>query len=484
MRCPPHARADVGPVACPPIAASGRWSGLLVRAWLLAMAASGCVAGQADDAAPRPDVVFLLADDLGWGDVGFHGGVAATPHLDQLARDGLELGCHLVAPVCSPTRVSLLTGRWWSRFGVVDPQNERALPWETRTLPRALAEAGYATALVGKWHLGSRPGELPNRFGFDTSYGSLAGGVTSFTHRYKNGPFTHTWHRDGGLITEQGHVTDLIAAEAVRRIEALAVPAADRRPYFLYVPFTAVHLPVQEPADWLARVPAGIDGAVARHYAACIMHLDDAVGRILAALDKAGTRGRTLVVFTSDNGASSVANTGQDYPPDGSPPGPIPGCNRPFRGGKETLYEGGVRVPTVVSWPGHVRPGRVDAPVQIADWMPTLCRFAGHAADGDPSADGIDIGGLLTSHEPPPERLLYAVGPGWQSRAVRRGDWKLIVTAAAEGRPERCELFDLGADPAEAHDRAADEPAVVNRLRAAMTAAAARDNESRVVAER
>ena len=210
-------------------------------------------------AAPAPDVIFIIADDLGWGDVGFHGGSAPTPHLDRLARDGLELGCHLVAPVCSPTRAALLTGRCWSRFGVVDPQNERALPWDTLTLPRALDAAGYDTALVGKWHLGSLPEERPNRFGFDTSYGSIAGGVTWFTHRSKNGPFTHTGHRDG-----------------------------------------------------------------------------------------------TLVVFTSDNDGTTVANTGQDYPPDGSPPGVIPGKNPPFRGAKQTLYDGGVRVPAVVSWPGHV----------------------------------------------------------------------------------------------------------------------------------
>ena len=308
--------------------------------------------------------------------------------------------------------------------------------------------------------------------------------MTSFAHRYKNGPFTHTWHRDGRLIEEPGHVTDLIAAETVRRIEALATPATDRDPYFLYVPFTAVHLPVQEPAEWLARVPAGIEGDVARHYAACIMHLDDAVGRIVAAVEKAGTRGRTLVVFTSDNGASTVANTGQDYPPDGSPPGIIPGNNRPFRGAKETLYEGGVRVPTVVSWPGRVKPGRVEAPVQIADWMPTLCRLAGHAPDRDPRWDGVDIGDLLTRHEPPRERPIYAVGPAWKARSLRLGRWKLIVAAAQGGEPERCELYDLDADPAEGRNLAGDEPAVVARLREQLAAVAASDNDARAAGDR
>jgi len=427
---------------------------------------------------PRPDVIFIIADDLGWADVGFHGGSAPTPHLDGLARAGLELAQHVVAPVCSPTRAALLTGRCWSRFGVVNPQNERALPWNTLTLPRALREAGYGTCLAGKWHLGSRPEEGPNAFGFQRSYGSLAGGITSYSHRYKNGPFTHTWHRDGRLLDEEGHATDLIAAEAVRWIEGHARPGPDRPPYFLYVPFTAVHLPIREPDEWLARVPPGITGEVPRHYAACVMHLDDAVGRILRAVDAAGARERTLVVFTSDNGGSTGANTGQDYPGDGSPAGDLPGDNRPFRGRKEDLYEGGVRVPTVVSWPGHVKPGRVEAAVQIADWMPTICRLAGFTPQGDPRWDGADIGGLLERHEALPDRPIYAVGPAWMARSLRLGRWKLIVTAGRDGSPEQVELFDLAADPAEAENLAASRPAELARLRTALDAAAARDRDA------
>ena len=443
------------------------------------------LAGAAAAEPPRPDVVFMIADDLGWADVGFHGGVAPTPHLDRLARDGLELAQHVVAPLCSPTRAALLTGRCWSRFGVVAPQNERALPWDTLTLPRALRAAGYTTALAGKWHLGSAHDERPNRFGFDASYGSLAGGVTSFSHRYKNGPFTQTWHRDGELIEEQGHVTDLIAAEAVRQIGARATPAADRAPYFLYVPFTAVHLPVHEPEDWLGRVPEGIRDPVARHYAACVMHLDDAVGRILAAIERAGARGRTLIVFTSDNGGSRSPNTGQDYPADGSPAGDLPGDNRPFRGDKGTLYEGGVRVPTVVAWPGHVRPGKVTAAVQVADWMPTLCGLAGCRLDQDPRWDGCDIRPLLERHEPPAERPIYAVGPEWKERSLRLGRWKLIVSAAAgEKAPGRRELYDLEADPGETRDLSADRPDELARLAQALDRAAARDNDAVAGADR
>ncbi|HRH95034.1 MAG TPA: sulfatase-like hydrolase/transferase, partial [Prosthecobacter sp.] len=229
------------------------------------------------NAAPlRPNLVFIMADDLGWADVAFHGGNAPTPHLDKLVSEGLELTHHYVAPVCSPTRTGLMTGRCWSRFGVTSPQNNRALPWDTVTLPRALKSAGYETCLTGKWHLGSKPEWGPNHYGFDHSYGSLAGGVGPWNHFYKKGEFSVTWHRDEKLMTESGHVTDLITREACEWI-------AGRKdtPFFLYVPFTAVHLPLKEPEEWLAKVPAGITGDVPRHYAACIMHLDDAVGKII-----------------------------------------------------------------------------------------------------------------------------------------------------------------------------------------------------------
>ena len=163
----------------------------------------------------QPDIVFIMADDLGWADVAFHGGNTPTPHLDRLAREGLELGQHYVAPVCSPTRTGLMTGRCWSRFGVTTPQNELALPADTVTVARALKSVGYTTCLTGKWHLGSLPKWGPNHYGFDHSYGSLAGGVSPWNHRYKKGPYTNTWHRNEKLLEETGHVTDLICNEAV-----------------------------------------------------------------------------------------------------------------------------------------------------------------------------------------------------------------------------------------------------------------------------
>lgn len=424
-------------------------------------------------AAP-PNMVFIMADDLGWADVGFHGGTAPTPNLDRLAREGLELTRHYVAPVCSPTRAGLLTGRFWSRFGVTTPQSERALPWPTVTLPRALKSAGYETALCGKWHLGSKPEWGPNHFGFDHTYGSLGGGVGPWDHAYKKGPFSATWHRDETLISEEGHVTDLITQDAVKWLDQR--PAG--KPFFLYLPYTAVHLPVKEPDEWVARVPASISGEVARHYAACIMHLDDAVGRILATLEKTGRRSETLVVFTSDNGGSTAENNGQSYPPDDYPSGPLPGNNKPMRGEKGQLYEGGIRVPCVLSWPGVVKPGKYNHPVHICDWMPTLCGLAGWKAETNLKWDGADVWPALMGQSEPPARLLYWTAPGFRARAVLEGDWKLIVSQGKGKEATKTELFDLAKDPQETRDLAAAQPEKTATLQTRLQEAAARDKDA------
>jgi arylsulfatase A-like enzyme len=422
-------------------------------------------------AAARPNIVFIMADDLGWGDVAFHGGNAPTPHLDRLAREGLELGQHYVAPVCSPTRTGLMTGRCWSRFGVVNPQSERALPWDTVTLPRVMKSAGYDTCLTGKWHLGSLPEQGPNHFGFDHSYGSLGGGVTPYSHKYKKGRFTDTWHRNEKLIEETGYVTDLIASEAVRWIESRGAA-----PFFLYVPFTAVHLPIKEPDEWVARVPAAIKGDVARHYAACVMHLDASVGRILAALDKTGRRQNTLVVFTSDNGGSTAENNDRSYPDDQCPSGKLTASNAPWRGQKGDLYEGGTRVPTIVSWPGRAKPGKVETPVHITDWLPTFAALTGYKPGRDLKWDGTSILPLLTAHTPLPDRPLYSVAPQWRARALRHGSSKLIVFG--DGANRKAELYDLTADPQEKNNLAASQPDRLRRMQALLDQAAARDRDA------
>ncbi len=418
-----------------------------------------------------PNFVFIMADDLGWADVAFHGGAFPTPHLDRLAEQNLELRQHYVAPVCSPTRSGLLTGRCWSRFGVTAPINTQALPADTMTLPRALQLAGYDTCLIGKWHLGSAPEVGPNHFGFDHSYGSLAGGISPWNHRYKQGPWTETWHRNEQLLEEQGHVTDLLTAEAEQWIGTRG-----DRPFLLYLPYTAVHLPLKEPQEWLQRVSSDVNGEVARHYAACVMHFDDAVGRILVALEKHGLRENTLVVVTSDNGGSTAENNDLKYPDDHCPNGRLIGNNKPLRGQKGDVYEGGTRVPTIVSWPGRIAAGKVESPTQIIDWMPTFCALAGVELSSDPRWDGTDLTALLLQHQALPERSLYTAGPGWRAVSLRRGDWKLVVNGSGEN--QQTALYQIADDPAEQHDVSGQNPEQLQKMLGYLAQAAAADRDA------
>lgn len=454
--------------SCPaPTPKTFRTSALLRFIGALVLACAATAAGAA-----KPNIVFILADDLGWADVAFHGGNIPTPNLDRLARENLELTQHYVAATCSPTRAGLLTGRCWSRFGVVSPENRRALPWDTVTLPRALKHAGYETALIGKWHLGSKPEWGPNHYGFDHSYGSLAGGVGPYDHHYKEGEFVKTWHRNETRIDEEGHVTDLLTNEAVAWLGA-----RKRAPFFLYLAFTAVHLPLKEPQMWLDRVPAAIEDNVARQYAASVLHLDDAVGRIVAALAQNGQKENTVLVFTSDNGGSTSPNHTQAYPADNYAEGTIPGNNQPWRGKKGDLYEGGIRVPAVVSWPGKLRPGKYQHPVQIIDWMPTFCALAGYTPERDLKWDGLNVWPHLTGEaQPPVARPLYWTTPN--ASAVREGDWKLIVPRARGGRTAKAELFDLGKDPYERTDLADRMPQRVQALERTLLAISRADRDA------
>jgi arylsulfatase A-like enzyme len=401
-----------------------------------------------------PNVLLIVADDLGWGDVGYHGSGLRTPNIDRLARSGAELDQHYVAPVCSPTRCGLLTGRYWSRFGVNSPQATQAMPFGTVTLASALKSRGYETCITGKWHLGSLPEWGPRRFGFDRSYGALGGGTGPWDHRYKRGPYTRNWHRNDEYVDEKGHVTDLIVREATSFLEARR-----RSPFFLYVAFTAVHHPLDEPRAWLdanKHIPEN-----RRQYAACVQHMDDAVGRLIAALEKNGERRNTVVVFTSDNGGMGVpANDLQAYP--GEYQSGLLGDNKPLRGRKAQVYEGGIRVPAFVNWPGHITRRRVDAPIAVVDWLPTLAKLAGFQAERDLHWDGQDVWPLLTGTARSSARDLYWKGPGGRSFAVRSGDWKLVVHDDSDSRAE---LFHLRDDPYEQRDRAGSERGTVERLK-------------------
>jgi arylsulfatase A-like enzyme len=439
----------------------------------LAIAAAEALAADS----PRPNIVVFIADDFGWADAPWHGSPYHMPNLAALAGQSLRLEAHYVHPMCSPTRAAFMTGRYASRFGVTGAQNERSLPWNTMTLARALKSAGYDTAITGKWHLGSRPEEGPQKFGFDHGYGSLAGGCGPLDHRYKEGPFTRTWHRNGQLIEEAGHVTDLIAREAVQWLETRG-----ERPFFLYVPFTAIHVPMVESEKWL-KANSHLADRGQRLRAACATHMDDAIGQILAVLDRKRLREKTLVVFFGDNGAHGLSdNQGGAYPGEYERL-QVGNDNKPWRGHKSGIYEGGIRTPGLASWPGKLATGEVHTPLHAVDWMPTLCSLAGASPSGDLKWDGADVWPALSQPgKGLPMRTLYTAAPGFRAQAVRHGDWKLVVTHSNAKKNKatagQVELFNLASDPAESKNLASEMPDKLAEMQRRLSEISARDRDA------
>ncbi|MCC9643573.1 arylsulfatase [Rhodopirellula sp. JC740] len=438
-------------------------------------------ANATDTTSAPPNIVLILADDMGWGDIGFNNPNVYSPHLDELASTGVVFQQHYVMPQCTPTRVALMTGRYPSRFGgaALQASNNPAFPLETPTIASLLRSAGYRTYLAGKWHLGSDPDHGPNHFGFDSSYGSFAGAVGMYDHRYRTGDFEHTWHRDHELIpgAENGtHATDLVAAEAIRVIEL-----NDANPFFLYLPFHAVHTPLDErgrfidrptqldpddPTRWLDEdeIPWFNDpqGKIQREtdpekrlLLAAVHHLDHAIGQIVETLEATGKRDNTLILFSSDNGPQGSWN-GNAYPDDLK----LTDFNQPipFRGKKVDVWEGGIRVPGFANWPARLDAGSFDSPTHIVDWLPTLASIAGAEAN----TNGLKLDGAsfwndgLQEAETLQTRDLYW---NWKPRinrwALRHGDWKIVKYG--QGAPksaEEWELYNLQSDPAESVDLA------------------------------
>lgn len=412
-----------------------------------------------------PNILVLIADDLGWHDVGYHGSEIRTPHLDKLARAGVRLERHYVCPTCSPTRAGLLTGRNPSRFGIHGPiagRSGQSLPADVPTLARTLKGCGYTTALFGKWHLGLRPELGPRRFGFDQTYGYLHGQLDQYTHRYKNGD--RTWHRNDVFVNEKGHATDLIADEAVRFL------ATERkRPFFLWVAFSVPHYPLQEEDKWLAPYKKDIKDPSRRLYAASVSHMDAAIGRIVETLDRSGQLPNTLILFTSDNGGQRDYRSKTDYGGKHGPNATL-GDNRPLRGWKGELYEGGIRVPAFVYWRNKLPARVVRQTVSYLDWFPTFAHLAGAKIEVAWKLEGRDVEPLLTgARMPAPSPLYWNTG---RTRAVVEGDWKLIVPQR-KGAP--VELYNLGSDAAEKKNVADTNPRRVKELRLILDDQAKRD---------
>ncbi len=432
----------------------------------------------------RPNILLFVADDAGWADVGFHGSKINTPNLDRLCRSGVELRHFYVDPVCSPTRASLMTGRPPSRFGIIYPlqiKDDYALPLDTVTIADMLSNAGYDTAITGKWHLGMDPMLGPNQFGFCHAYGYVGPWIDSYTHLTTdwqgNGEAVRQWHRNGELIDEWGHVTDLIAGEAVRFITDIR---DDSKPFFLYVPFSAPHVPCQEERQWVEPYKNVFDNDSRCFYAAAMTHMDDAVGRIVRTVRDRGLAGDTLVIFFSDNGGQQGGQYQDTWlvPPyayymDYSVPDDL-GHNEPLRGWKGQLYEGGIRVPAFVYWPGVLDAGSVDTPMSVRDLFPTLAAVTGAAVPADVVVEGADVWPAVTGSGPAPERVMYWRSTTWY--AVRMGDWKLIHQGKSPGEG-RDQLFNIARDPYEERDLAATESDILSRLKAELIKQAAMDVE-------
>jgi arylsulfatase A-like enzyme len=405
---------------------------------------------------PRPNVIFIIADDLGWRDVGYHDSEIRTPVLDRLAAEGARLEQHYVTPVCWTTRECLLGGRGTKTLSVLDRGSEpKALrpPPDTTSLQAALRSVGYSTHITGKWHINSlEPDRRPRKHGFDTSYGYLHGQIDPYLpHHYKRN--NRTWHRNDELVDEPGHVTDLLTDEAIRVIES-----EQQKPFFLYVAYSVPHYPLDEPEEWIAPYQGKIEDRWRRLFAACVSHMDHAVGRIVDALEQTGLRQQTLIVFTSDNGGQQSWKAPKGHYEDRYEDHTTLGSNLPLRGWKGQVYEGGVRVPTLVSWPGKIPAGKVvTEPACILDWMPTFSALAGYPLQLE--RGGRDIWPMITGNASGGQRTFY-----WQHGskiALRQGDWKLVGNRDFT-RPE---LFNLADDPNETENLADQRPQRVAELK-------------------
>jgi arylsulfatase A-like enzyme len=440
-----------------------------MKSFACAIASVLLVVCTAHAAETRPNILLIVADDLGYNDVGFQGcRDIPTPNLDRLAASGVRCTNGYVSyPVCSPSRAGFLTGRYQQRFGHEfnpkwDPASTtHGLPLTQTTIADALRGADYTTGMVGKWHQGAHPQFHPNRRGFDEFFGFLGGGHRYFPDTHidvevgagKKGAPVDAEHaspmmRNGVEEPEQGELTTRLGNEATAYVSR---HAKDAKPWFLYLAFNAPHTPLQAREDMLKRF-AAIKDERRRTYAAMVATEDEAVGKVLAALESSGQRDRTLIFFFSDNGGPMTKRNANAS------------MNTPLRGQKGDIWEGGIRVPFVVSWPGKLPAGRTyEHPVISLDALPTALAAAGAKRDPKrPALDGVDLVPFLSGKNSaaPHARLLWRMDGG-EAFAVREGNWKWLRTYS--NPPE---LYDLAKDIGESRNLAKEKPEIAARLAA------------------
>lgn len=404
----------------------------------------------------KPNILYIVADDLGWKDVGFHGSDIKTPNIDKLAEAGARLEQFYAQPMCTPTRACLMTGRYPFRYGlqtlVIPAPSKYGLPTDEWLLPQALKAAGYSTAIIGKWHLGHSDKKFwPRQRGFDYQYGPMIGEIDYFTHKEHD---TVDWFRDNEQLIEEGYSTTLIGNDAVKFIGAHD-PA---KPLYVYLAFNAPHTPYQAPQEYLDKY-SNIAEPTRRTYAAMITAMDEQIGRVVEALDQRRMRDNTLIIFQSDNGgtrsakfAGSIADMSKVV---------IPCDNGPYREGKGTLYEGATRVVAFANWPGHIKPGTtVNELIHVVDMYPTILGLAGAQAKVDKPLDGLDVWPAISEGKPSPRtEIVYNIEPF--RAGVRQGDWKLIWQTLL---PSSVQLYNIAQDPSEKTNLASKHPDKVAQL--------------------
>lgn len=400
----------------------------------------------------RPNIIYIMADDLGYADLSGYGRKDyQTPHLDKLAAQGMKFtAAYAAAPVCTPTRTAFLTGRYpartpvglWEPLRTAAPDSLVGLSPNTPSVASYLKGAGYATYLVGKWHLGFQPRFSPLRNGFDYFFG-LHAGAADYTrhHAPLNGP--DLWEGDQP-VEQTGYLTDLLSEKAVAIIRQ-----PHPQPFFLALMFTAPHWPWQAPGtpsntDTATSVATWMGGGSPATYAAMVKSLDEAVGTVMKALDEEGLAARTVVIFTSDNGGERFSDMG------------------PYKGRKFDLWEGGVRVPAFVRWPGKIKEGSTTPQVTVTmDWTATILSLAGARPRPDAPLDGVDLLPVLTGEQRATDRVLYwRMAQRTRQKALREGKWKYLQDAKGEEY-----LFDLERDPFESNNLSTKERARLAALK-------------------
>lgn len=438
----------------------------------------------------KPNVLIIIADDLGWADIGYNNPKNVySPNLDKLAKSSALFKQHYTMPQCTPTRVACITGRYPGRFQYFGNQatNLKCFDIGTPTLATMLKSEGYRTHISGKWHMGSDTINGPNHHGFDQSYGSMAGAVGMYDHRYRpKNKFANAWHRNQKPIVgnENGtHVTELMTLETQRLIRE-----KNKNPFFLFLTYHAPHTPLDErgtfidiptqlnPKDstrWLNEDkikwfndPGGKiqnePDPEKRLLLAAVYHLDDAIGRVIKTLEEEGKLENTIILFSSDNGPQ-VNWAGNKYPDDLR----LTKFNQksPMKGSKLDVWEGGIHVPGFIYWKGKIKPKKIETPVHIIDWFPTLANLTNHNKTVNYNLDGQDLAPLLFENKNLSKRDIYWTWNNSFNRwALRYQDWKIVKYGKGEPTLETWQLYNLKEDPREQKDLAKLQPEKLTEL--------------------